>query len=432
MVNTLHVFLHGQHMGVLTRGTMSAVSFRFDRDAPLDAILSLSMPTTPSGKHSGDQASPFFNGLLPDGADARLRMAQAFDSLDASTYSLLAKGGLDCAGAVQVWTEPTLPDRDGTLAPLSEREVAARLRVSLAAAGDELRDAAEHWSLSGAQRKIALRLEAGSWHLPTGTEPSSHILKPGVTTIPGVEPSEQALAEHVTMSAAAALGVDVATTSYTEFDGIAAVVVERFDRARADGALLRTHQEDACQALAVDSSRKYETDGGPGVRGLANLLRSAVADPRDAAHAVRSFARMVAFNYLAEGSDAHAKNYALLYTRDGDVTFAPMYDAATGALASRDNGTRRFPRAAMMLGTQRHFAAASPGDWLGLLRDLGLPGSTALLGEFDAMARDLPDAFATALEASGAPDALKSRLRTSPMLGRITESCTAAAASLRV
>lgn len=61
------------------------------------------MPTLAGKKHSVDKASPFFNGLLPDGPDPRLRMAQSFGSLDTGTFALLARGGLDCAGAVQVW-----------------------------------------------------------------------------------------------------------------------------------------------------------------------------------------------------------------------------------------------------------------------------------------------------------------------------------------
>lgn len=430
MADRLHVFLGGRHVGVVTRGTLATVAFQFDRDVPLDLTLSWSMPTRPGGRYSADRASAFFNGLLPDGADARLRMAQAFDSLDTSTYSLLAKGGLDCAGAVQVWNEHVLPDRSGALIPLTESQVASRLRAAMAGPGEDLRAEDEHWSLSGAQRKIALRLSGETWHLPTGTEPSSHILKPGVTTIPGVAPADQALAEHVTMTAARRLGVDVAATAYAEFDGTGAVVVERFDRAAHGDQLARVHQEDMCQALGVDATGKYESDGGPGVTAIARLLRAAIADPRDADVAVRRFARMVAFNYLAEGSDAHAKNFGLLHPSHDDVDLAPMYDAATGAFASLEGGARRFPRGAMRIGRQRHFGAATLDDWQGLLRDLGLPAEDNLLADCAAMARDLPDAFATALDHAGAPADVRERLHATPMLSRLRESAEHAVAVL--
>jgi serine/threonine-protein kinase HipA len=424
------VFLYRKHLGVLTRGTMTTVALQFDRSPDLESVLSLSMPTTPSGRYSADKASPYFNGLLPDGSDARLLMAQAYGSLDASTFSLLSRGGLDCAGAVQVWTDEALPPPTGTLEALSEVEVGARLRASMSARGDDLRDDIEHWSLSGAQRKIALRLEDGRWHLPTGSEPSSHILKPGVTSMPGVEPGDQALVEHVTMEAARSLGIETATTAYTEFDGVAAVVVQRFDRERIEGELSRVHQEDMCQALGVDSASKYEDDGGPGAARIAAALWGAIPEPTAAERAIRSFTAMVAFNYMVEGSDAHAKNFALLHPRGGDTRLAPMYDAATGALASRPDGARRFPRSAMRIGGQDRFGSAQRDDWLALLRDVRLRDDEALLAQFRHTAAHVADAMSTALEASAASSHVKKRVRATRVLDRIAESSSAARKAL--
>lgn len=41
MAKTLHVFLYGEHVGKLTRGTMATVAFQFDRDVSMDPVLSL-------------------------------------------------------------------------------------------------------------------------------------------------------------------------------------------------------------------------------------------------------------------------------------------------------------------------------------------------------------------------------------------------------
>jgi hypothetical protein len=51
--------------------------------------------------------------------------------------------------------------------------------------------------------------------------------------------------------------------------------IERFDRLwTRDGRLLRLPQEDCCQALSVPPTRKYEPDGGPGMRQILDLLKA--------------------------------------------------------------------------------------------------------------------------------------------------------------
>lgn len=433
MVASLFVFLHGRRIGTLQRKTANGVEFRYDHDVPLDISLSLSMPSAPRKRYSADKASPFFNGLLPDGPDARLRMARSFGTLDTSTFALLDKGGLDCAGAVQIYREDAVPERSGGLVPVSDAHIGARLRAML---GDESGQVEpfeydEHWSVSGAQHKMALRSESGAWHAATGTEPHSHIIKPGIGNFTGVSAGDQALVEHVTMSAAIALGVDAAHTSYYEFDGTPAIVVERFDRYRDDaGVLRRIHQEDMCQALGVDSTAKYESDGGPGLTTVAGLLWSAVTVPSDAEADVARFAIMVAFNYLSESSDAHAKNYALMYGERAEVYLAPMYDAASGAVAARPDGSRRFPHAAMSIGAQREFARATGSDWMAAARGAGFHLDSIVGDVTRDLVADMPDAFVNAIRHSGAPRAAQQRLLGSGMIERISQSCDAARGAL--
>jgi len=345
-------------------------------------------------------------------------MAQSFNSLDTSTFALLSHGGLDCAGAVQFYEDDELPAEPGALIPITDAEIGARLR---ALPSSDARSVEEHWSVSGAQGKITLRRENGAWFIATGSEPHTHIVKPGISSIAGVEASDQSLVEHVTMTAAHLLGVPAAVTEYIEFDGTPAVVVERFDRVRDDaGTLMRLHQEDMCQATGVRPHAKYETDGGPGVRAIAKLLRSSIAGP-NADRDVRTFAAMVAFNYLSGSPDAHAKNYALLYSADQAVSLAPMYDAASGNIASRD-GRRAFPRAAMEMGAQNEFGAASPEDWSAFGKDLGLPTGALQVAE---MAESMPDAFSMVIADLGESE-MKKRLVNSPLMARLAEDCMAA------
>jgi serine/threonine-protein kinase HipA len=81
-----------------------------------------------------------------------------------------------------------------------------------------------------------------------------------------------------------------------------------------------------CQALGIHPTRKYENDGGPGGRTIAELLREQSSNSEED---VRSFVDAIIFNWLIAGTDAHAKNYALLLGGGGAVRLAPFYDLAS-------------------------------------------------------------------------------------------------------
>ena len=107
-------------------------------------------------------------------------------------------------------------------------------------------------------------------------------------------------------------------------------VIECYDRVRTGGAIRRIHQEDICQALGLPPTQKYQSDGGPGVRAIAELLTNGSTAPNDD---VRTFVAAVAFNWFIAGPDAHAKNYALLSGAQSRVRLAPLYDHPSGKFA---------------------------------------------------------------------------------------------------
>ncbi len=124
------------------------------------------------------------------------------------------------------------------------------------------------FSLAGAQPKTALLFERKRWGVPSGRIPTTHILKP-----PTGEWDGHAENEHFSLQLARALGLIVPNSSFVRFQDEIAIVVERYDRARAGGRWVRIHQEDMCQALGLHPTRKYESDGGPGVQRIVELLR---------------------------------------------------------------------------------------------------------------------------------------------------------------
>ena len=70
---------------------------------------------------------------------------------------------------------------------------------------------------------------------------------------------------------------------------------------------------------------KCASDGGPAPADILALL----AGLPYADFNVSSFIRMLFFNVLIGGTDAHAKNYSLLLSGNGAL-LAPMYDVTSG------------------------------------------------------------------------------------------------------
>ena len=323
----LVVLLEGRPVGLIERAAGGALRFGYDAD--IDAAttpLSVSMP--PSIRRHGDaRITPWLWGILPDNADVLAHWGRRFGVSVASPFPLLATPvGRDCAGAVQFCPRDELDEllsRGGDVAPQSEAQVAQRLR-SLRADGTSWLgpDFSGRFSLGGAQAKTALSLSEGRWGVPTGTAATSHILKPAM---PGFDHLD--LNEHLCLRAAGIAGLHAARSRMMMFEDETAIVVERFDRVRAAGELIRVHQEDLCQALGVHPARKYQSDGGPSPGQVAELLRSSIAGPAAEADVWR-FADALAFNWLIAGTDAHAKNYSLLLSGTR-VRLAPLYDVAS-------------------------------------------------------------------------------------------------------
>ncbi|MFE7408234.1 type II toxin-antitoxin system HipA family toxin [Isoptericola sp. NPDC057559] len=395
MADRLDVWLDGAHAGTLRRGRGGDVTFAYTaayqglRSAP---SLSVSMPRHVT-EHGPDVAMPWIDNLLPDSDTVRARWAAQFDERRATAFALLRHMGADCAGAVQVVPEGEEPHDGAGSRPLGEAEVAAHLR--------ELRADDSSWaferhggrfSLGGQQGKFALaRAADGTWHQPTGRAASTHIFKIGIDGV-----ADSAAAELVTMRAARSLGLAVAGVETAWFEDQGAVVVERFDRVPApDGEARRLHQEDMCQALGLWRSAKYESDGGPGVRDVASVVARAV-DRRDLARSRDDLARSVVLNWVVAGTDAHAKNLALLHVGARTV-LAPLYDLVSAALLWPAEEVRYKARLAMKLGGEYRLRALGARNVERAAGELGVDAGW-LLDTAAAYADAWPDAVRDAAE----------------------------------
>lgn len=102
-------------------------------------------------------------------------------------------------------------------------------------------------------------------------------------------------------------------------DQVPALVVTRFDRHRARGAVRALAVEDGCQVLELHPEAKYRRSTEDV---LAALVRACAA-PFPAA---LEFVRQAVFAYVTGNGDAHAKNFSILTDRAGRWAPSPAYD----------------------------------------------------------------------------------------------------------
>jgi len=353
--------------------------------------LSVSMPLI-TDRHGHRVITPWLWGLLPDSEPVLKRWARDMHTTLSHPLGLLARQGRDLPGAFQIVTEEVghgYAPENGSVTWLSDAEVAQRLALVrrdhtawLGTGGNG------RWSLAGAQPKIALRLQDGSWGEPSGSAPTTHILKPAIEGL-----DQHDLNEHLCLNALHRLGVRVARTAIQQFDAERAIVVNRYDRVHApDGSLVRLHQEDMCQALSVDPANKYEAEGGPTVAQIGALLWNNAGGARH--EALLQFADGLIANWILAAPDGHAKNYSLML-QGRDIRLAPLYDIAS-ALVYPDFHEPKI-KMAMKIGNYYELGKVTINDWVKVADHLRLDPD-ALIGRARRMCAEMPAAMSAAVE----------------------------------
>ena len=293
-------------------------------------IVSCSLPVRPKPQN----ATPFLNGLLPEG-QARYTLAAQRDLPASDTFGLLAAYGRDIAGALVI--------RDPHSDPVTRRPhaIAYESRDELAAAIAGLPDHPlgshddSELSLAGLQDKLLLVATETTigWGRPASGLPSTHILKPDPLAHPGV-----VVREAEALELARSVGLTTIEPRLLEVDGRPCLIGDRYDRdVGAHGAVGRIHQEDLLQAVGKDPAdrqgrAKYQEHDGPGFVDAAALLLERALDP---GAELRKLAGAVVFTVLIGNSDAHAKNLSLLLDPPGTVRLAPLYDTVPTMLFPR-------------------------------------------------------------------------------------------------
>ena len=402
----LAVYLDGVRVGTLHQNAQGRLSFEYDdayRRETSGAPLSLSLPKAAT-MHSNKRVLPFIAGLLPDSESALQRLGRKYGVSANNPFALLRHIGRDAAGAVQVLPETTACDdaanRQGDIEWLSDDAVDQTL-LALARSPESWDPGrnAGRWSLAGAQSKIALfRSPEGRWGVPSDSTPTTHILKPSMPNYQGHH-----LNEHLCLRAAQLCGLPAADTHLLTTDRYEVLVSRRYDRVLdPDGRWRRLHQEDLCQALSVPPSKKYQSDGGPGVQQIGQLLATNGLQASRQANLHRMFDYLV-YNVAIGATDAHAKNFSILLSAR-DIRLAPLYDVASMLPYDQESQLQ----SAMKIGSTWRMAAVSDTDWVAVGQRFGLSADDAVDRARTVRAR-IPSAVSEAAGEAGIPEPLRER-----------------------
>lgn len=148
-------------------------------------------------------------------------------------------------------------------------------------------------------------------------------------------------------------GIAVNHTTIRTFGKTPALVIERFDRLwTEDGRLLRLPQEDCCQALSVPPGRKYQSDGGPGIVKILDLLKGSDDPEQDRVTVLKA---QLLF-WLIAATDGHAKNFSIFLGPRGTYRLTPLYDvlSAQPSLDARQVERKKM-KLAMAVGASPHY-----------------------------------------------------------------------------
>ncbi len=314
-MNILDVYWGENLVGAFSRAGRNEYAFKYSDQwiEKEDAKpISLSLPKT--SETYDEVAEYFFFNFLPEGFyRERICTALGLGSID--DFGLLSKIGAECAGAISLIQHGQKVEESGYYSLININNIVeTNVDISniILFEGDDL-----HFSLAGAQDKVAVKYDGVNLYRPIGTAPSTHIVKPQNKIF-----NNTVELEFFAMKLGDMCGLNVPQVEIKYIKDQPLYIVSRYDRViLQDGTVAKIHQEDFCQALGVDKLNKYQKDGGPSLSTCFSVLNRCAVP-----HAAKSeFLKMVAFNVCTGNVDFHGKNFSILYSGE-KPSLSPCYD----------------------------------------------------------------------------------------------------------
>lgn len=305
--------------------------------------ISISLPVQ-EAPFSPEQTACYFEGLLPEGFTRRT-VAQWMHVDEANYLSILHGLGRECLGAI------CISEADETVAAsyeeINESQIRALAAEGVAKSSELVTQS--HLSLTGASGKVGLYYDAPSqtWYLPRGTAPSTHIIKQSHVRLEAIVTNEMLSLMTAKRCQLETPESFIVNTGYGK-DSEVLFATQRYDRLFEDNnpaidflpRPYRLHQEDFAQALGIPSSEKYEKAPRGYMKAMFDILRHYSADP------VTDQLKLwdiIVFDYLIGNTDAHIKNFSLLYGKNlRKIRLAPAYDIVSTVVYSQSTRSMAF------------------------------------------------------------------------------------------
>jgi len=316
MKRTYSVHLNDVLVGHLAEGDDSRIAFRMHeryRSLTERPVLSQSFEDNLQRVYRGKDSSlpPFFANLTPEGP-LREMIETSLHLPHSDELALLESVGADLPGAVTIAPSEDLEngfaENGGTERAVTTKESddsTLKLRFSLA----------------GVQLKFSVLREAEKITLPVQGQGGEWIVKLDSSRFPRLTENE-----YATLQWARASGFDVpecylqpVTALDDQLRGYApkdsrVLVIRRYDR--ADNR--RIHQEDFAQVVNLPPDLKYDHIT---YEQCAALVHKIIGES-----AYGEFIRRLAFVVISGNSDAHLKNWSLVYPDGINAQLSPLYD----------------------------------------------------------------------------------------------------------
>ncbi len=415
----LNVWMNGRLTGCWEVNSNNQHQFRYSQEwiewrgaRP----ISLSMVLQPQNiAHQGPVVESYFENLLPDSVDIRKHIQQSYHARSGKPFDLLTEIGRDCVGSIQLLPENEQPigfDRIESR-PLSDHQIAEVIRAAASPVRfGHATDVPFRISIAGAHEKTALLWHRGQWQEPMGSTPSTHIFKLplGLVSTEKYDLSLSIENEWLCSRILAAYGFRVADCEIADFEDKHVLIVERFDRklAESGGCWLRLPQEDLCQATGTPPDQKYESNGGPGIIAINEVLRGSdkALDDR------REFLRVQIVFWMLCAIDGHAKNFSLFIGQQGRYRLTPFYDvlSAHPILGGRRNqlAPQKAKMAMAVVSKHRHYGwqGITRRHWVAMAKTCGLDKFV------ESMIEELIEATETVIASvsSALPDSFPSKV----------------------
>ena len=310
---TLMIKLNNTLVGYLTHYQDGKNIFVFDENyinAPPASrpVLSRSFINFDQSYIARQRLPEFFSNLLPEGELRSLIASQLHTHMD-DEFSLLSALGHDLPGAI-------IAEKANTSTSSGSKK---KTRVPLVDSSEHV----FHFSLAGVQLKFSMLKEKSWFTLSDNLMPGNFIIKTPSFLYPNVPENEYSM-----MKLAEAVGINIPEIQLillTQLKNLPnihlpnekhAYAIKRFDRSDQT----RIHIEDFAQVFTIKPQKKYQASN------YETMARFIYADLPENDQAITEFLRQVFFNILIGNTDAHLKNWSIIYPDGVTPRLAPAYD----------------------------------------------------------------------------------------------------------